>query len=186
MWCANTDSQRILADLLIAYLESQLCELTRTGLPVVPSLEDTLSTTHPFSDFVDIPFALDPLHLIDPFTAPPGWEQTFELAPLEALQSESRHFILPTTPYDISPVGIFTPLRDVINPKLPDPKNGEHVLGLVQPKMFCADANDHEHPMAPTSREGWEPFVWNGEKHFWVSSEVGARIRVEIVVNAGR
>lgn len=40
--------------------------------------------------------------------------------------------------------------------------------------------------MAPSSREGWEPFVWNGEKHFWVSETVGARIRVDIKVKAGR
>jgi len=52
--------------------------------------------------------------------------------------------------------------------------------------MFCADANDREHPMAPSSREGWEPFVWNGEKHFWVSETIGARIKVDIKVKAGR
>jgi hypothetical protein len=52
--------------------------------------------------------------------------------------------------------------------------------------MFCADANDAANPMKPTTHEGWEPFVWNGEKHFWVSNTVGARIRVEIKVNEGR
>lgn len=175
-----------MADLLVAYLEYELCQVTRFGLPVVPSSSDTLSSTDPFSSFVDVPFPLDTLHLVDPFTAPDNWESTFEAGPLESLRSESRHFVLPQTPYSISPVSIFTPLRDVIDPKKPDPNSGETVLGILQPEMFCADANDHEHPMAPVEREGWEPFVWNGEKHFWVSDTVGARIKVDIKVKAGR
>lgn len=175
-----------MADLLIAYLEYELCQVTRFGLPTVPPSPDTLSSTQPFSYSVDVPFPLDTLHLVDPFTAPENWESSFELGPLQSLRTESRHFVLPQTPYSISPVSIFTPLRDVIDPKNPDPATGEHVLGVLQPEMFCADANDHENPMAPVEREGWEPFVWNGEKHFWVSDTVGARIKVDIKVKAGR
>lgn len=175
-----------MADLLVAYLEYELCQVTRYGLPVVPASSETISSIDPFSAFVDVPFPLDTLHLIDPFTAPDNWESSFKLGPLESLRSENRHFVLPQTPYSISPVSIFTPLRDVVNPKKPDPNTAEGVLGILQPEMFCADANDHEHPMAPAEREGWEPFVWNGEKHFWVSDKVGARIKVDIKVKAGR
>jgi hypothetical protein len=178
--------QRVLADLLSAYFESELCLLSFYGLPVVPSHLVTLATPDPFSSLVDIPFPLDTLHLVDPVTAPEGWEKTFDLAPLSRLTSESRHFVLPTTPYGVPPVGLFTPLRDVLDPTRPDPKDGAHVLELVQPRMFCADANDAANPMKPTTHDGWEPFVWNGEKHFWVSNTVGARIRVEIKVNEGR
>nr|XP_031858962.1 uncharacterized protein CI109_005630 [Kwoniella shandongensis]KAA5526034.1 hypothetical protein CI109_005630 [Kwoniella shandongensis] len=182
----NARGHRILADLLISYLESELCMLTHYGLPVVPPVADTISSTDPFSDLVDIPFPLDTLHLVDPVTPPPNWESTFDLKPLQALTEERRFFVLPSTPYSVPPVGIFTPLRDVVDPKKPDPTSGKHITGLIQPKLFCADANDPQHPMAPTKFEGWEKFVWNGEKHYWVSSTVGARIRVEITVTAGR
>ncbi|EIW71857.1 hypothetical protein TREMEDRAFT_38095 [Tremella mesenterica DSM 1558] len=182
----NARGHRILADLLIAYLESELCQLNRFGIPP-PRIEfDTISTTLLSSDLVSIPFNLDSPHMTDPTTPPPGWESTFDLEPLQRLTSESRHFVLPTTPYSIPLVGLFTPLRDVVNPRQPDPSSSRHVTGLVQPRMFCADANDHDNPMTPTSSEGWEPFVWNGEKHFWVSSTIGARIRVDIKVNEGR
>lgn len=160
--------------------------LSKFGLPTVPSISSTLGTSESFSKLIDIPFPLDTLHLVDPVTAPEGWEETFKLEPLAKLSTESRHFVLPITPYEIPPVGLFIPLEDVIDPTRPDPPTASHVLGLLQPKMFCADANDHERPMVPTSSEGWEKFVWNGEKHFWVSSTVGARIRVEIEVSSGR
>ncbi|WVR07844.1 hypothetical protein IAU60_004887 [Kwoniella sp. DSM 27419] len=177
---------RILADLLVAYLESELCMLTHYGLPVVPAVTDTISTTEAFASLVDIPFPLDTLHLVDPVTPPQGWEATFDQGPLDSLASESRHFVLPSTPYSIPPVGMFTPLRDVVDPTEPDPVSGQHITGLVQPQLFCADANDKQHPMKPTSSDGWEPFVWNGEKHYWVSKTPGSRIRVEIKVHAGR
>lgn len=147
---------------------------------------DTVSTTDPFSSLVDIPFPLDTLHLVDPATPPEGWETTFDREPLEELKSESRHFVLPSSPYSVPPVGIFTPLRDVVDPKKPDPSSGKHITGLVQPELFCADANDAQNPMKPTTANGWKPFVWNGEKHYWMSDVVGARIRVEIKVTAGR
>lgn len=182
----NARGHRILADLLIAYLETELCQLNRYGLPVIPSHQRTTSTTNPSSELVDIPFALDSPHMTDPARPPSGWETTFDEEPLQALLNESRHFVLPATPYSVPLVNMFTPLREVVDPFKPDPDSPRHLLGLPQPKMFCADANDHDNPMVPTTHDGWEPFVWNGEKHFWVSSTVGARIRVEIKVNAGR
>ncbi|WWC91519.1 uncharacterized protein L201_006465 [Kwoniella dendrophila CBS 6074] len=177
---------RILADLLISYLESELCMLTHYGLPIVPSISDTVETTEDFSNFVDVPFRLDTLHLVDPVTPPKGWEETFDLEPLSKLKNENRKFVLPTTPYYIPPVGIFTPLRDIVNPKQSDPESSKHITGLIQPELFCADANDKENPMKPTTSKGWKPFVWNGEKHYWVSDIPGSRIRVEIKVTAGR
>ena len=152
----------------------------------MPNFDDTISTSHAFSDLVSVPFALDTLHLVDPFTAPEGWEKSFEQEPLNRLTGELRHFVLPTTPYEISQVSMFTPLRDVVDPQASDPKTPSHILNLPQPEMYCADANDEKNPMKPTSFDGWEPFVWNREKHFWVTDTVGARIRVEIKVNAGR
>ena len=182
----TSSSQRILADLFIGYIEYELCMLTKYGLPIVPSHLDTIATSEPASRLIQIPFPLDSPKLVDPITAPVGWEKTFELEPIESIASERRHFVLPTTPYSLPMVSLFTPLRDVVDPFKPDPASPQHILGLVQPKLYCADANDHENPMNPTSREGWNPFVWNGEKHFWVSSTVGARIAVDITVQAGR
>lgn len=181
-----TDWQRVMADLLISILETELCRLNTWGLPIVPRLEDTISTTAQFSHLVEIDFQLDTPEMTDPLTPPEGWEATFEEGPLDKITNELRHFVLPTTPYAISQVSLFTPLREIVDPTSPDPASPSHILSLPQPEMFCADANDHENPMAPTSYEGWEPFVWNGEKHFWVSSTIGSRIRVEIKVNAGR
>ncbi|ODN76243.1 hypothetical protein L202_06166 [Cryptococcus amylolentus CBS 6039] len=182
----NARGHRVLADTLISYLESELCMLTRYGLPVVPPIEDTIASTNPFSSLVDVPFALDTLHLVDPVTPPEGWEETFDLAPLQKLRDERRLFVVPSSPYAIPPVGVFTPLREVVDPHKPDPASGAHIEGLRQPQLFCADANDKKNPMTPTVADGWEPFVWNGEKHYWVADKPGARIRVEIKVNAGR
>ena len=176
----------MLADILIAYLETELCLLTRYGLPIIPSHEETMSSTKPFSALVDIPFPLDTLDLVDPEEPPIGWKSSFDTVSLGKIALESRHFALSSSPYAIPPVGFFVPLRDVVDPAKSDPSSARHVWGLPQPKMFCADANDHEQPMSPTSHEGWDPFIWNSEKHYWVSSTPGARIRVEIIVTAGR
>ncbi|WVN89227.1 uncharacterized protein L203_104445 [Cryptococcus depauperatus CBS 7841] len=183
---ANARGHRLLSDLLIAYMESELCMLSRYGLPTIPPIEDTVSSTNPFSDLIDVLFPLDSLHLVSPSIAPDNWEETFKLEPLQALAKEKRLFIIPSNPYVIPHVGIFTPLRDVIDPKQPDPDSGKHITGIAQPELFCADANDKLNPMAPTKAEGWEPFVWNGEKHYWNSSIPGSRITVNIKVNAGQ
>lgn len=123
---------------------------------------------------------------IDWSQPPEGWEATFDKDKIHALGKERRHFALPQTPYTIPFVSMFTPLRDLIDSTKPDPTTPGHILNLVQPNMFCADANDQQHPMKPHTAEGWEPYVWNEEKHYWVSSTVGAKIRVDIKVNAGR
>ena len=111
----------------------ELCRLAHWGLPIVPSLSDTISTTAPFEELVNVDFPLDTPHMTDPLNPPPGWESSFDQDPLDRLKSEARHFVLPTTPYEISLVGMFTPLRDVVDPKRTDPSSGAHVINLPQP-----------------------------------------------------
>lgn len=182
--------QRLLGDLLVAHLESELCLLQHYGLPVVPPVDDTISTTNPASSLIEVDFPLPvPAHageVIDWSQPPDGWEATFDMSKIDAISGEKRHFALAQTPYNVPFVPIFTPLREVIDPAQPDPDSPSHILTIAQPNLFCADANDRDHPMKPSYHEGWETYVWNGEKHYWVSSTVGARIRVDIKVNQGR
>jgi hypothetical protein len=164
--------------------------LSHFGLPVVPDLDATIATSNDASSLIDVTFDMPQPVRVDgavDWTKPPdGWEETFDSARLEQIGNEKRHFALSQTPYSLPFVSMFTPLRDVIDPLKPDPSTPAHILELVQPNLFCADANNRQNPMQPTTHDGWEPFVWNSEKHYWVSSQVGARIRVDIKVNAGR
>jgi len=162
--------------------------LSHYGLPTVPPLEDTIATSNDASSLIDVSFDIpEPVGVdIDWSNPPDGWDDSFDSDRLQKLGDEKRHFALPQTPYAVPFVSMFSPLRDVINPSKADPSGPSHILDLVQPAMFCADANDRKHPMQPTEHDGWEPFVWNNEKHYWVSSTVGAKIRVDIEVNAGR
>lgn len=164
--------------------------LEHYGLPIVPAIEDTIATDNDASSLIDISFDMPQPARVDgvvDWTKPPdGWEETFDHDKLQSIGTEQRHFALPQSPYSLPFVTMFTPLREVIDPSKPDPTDPSHILELRQPNLFCADANNRNNPMQPTSSEGWEPFVWNGEKHYWVSSQVGARIRVEIKVAAGR
>ncbi|GFZ44294.1 hypothetical protein JCM24511_02016 [Saitozyma sp. JCM 24511] len=177
---------RILADLLISYFDTELCLLAIHGVPESTTRPGTLATTEPFSSFIDIPFPMDTLFIDDPSSAPQGWDETFDEALLPLLLSESRRFVVPTSPFSVPPVGLFTPLSEVNDPTQPDPTDPNSLLYLPQPDLFCADSNDPVNPMRPQSSEGWTEFVWNKEKHYWVSDKVGARIRVDIKANEGR
>lgn len=181
-----TDVKRLLADILIAYLETELCLLKRYGLPGIPDIDHTISTSDPFSSLIEVPFPMDVPYMVNPSAAPLGWEHSFNHELLSALSFEKRHFASLTDPYSVPPVGFFTPLREVVDPTKPDSQSAEHLLNLPQPEMFCADANDEEDPMIPVRHGGWEKFAWNGEKHSWNSETIGARITVDILVNAGR
>lgn len=172
--------------MLISYLDSLLCSVVLSGLPPAYPPDDTLSSTSPFSDHIAVPFAMDTLHLVSPTEAPADWETTFDPSRLLSLGTEARHFLLPPSPYALPAVSEFTPLREVVSPASLDPLSASHILSLRQPRLFCADANDPAHPLTPSAHAGWAPYVWNGEKHYWVSSTPGARIRVEIQVSAGR
>lgn len=182
----NARGHRVLADLLIAYLESELCMLHHYGLPVVPSVEETIATTEPASSLVDVPFPFQIDRSVDWSEVPAEWETTFDKGKLAALGEERRHFALPQTPYSVPFFTTFKPLSEVLDPDVADPATPDHIMKFPQPTLYCADANDPEHPMKPTEHEGWEAWDWRGEKHYWVSSTVGARIRVEIQVAAGR
>jgi hypothetical protein len=184
--CLADPVQRILADVLISYFDTELCLLAAHGVPEATSRPDTLATTQPFSSFIDIPFPMDTLFIDDPSSAPEGWDETFDEELLPLLLSESRQFVVPTSPFSVPPVGLFTPLSEVNDPTQPDPTDPNSLLYLPQPDLFCADSNDPVNPMRPKSSEGWTEFVWNKEKHYWVSDKVGARIRVDIKANEGR
>jgi hypothetical protein len=156
-------------------------------LPEPLPKEKTLASKEPYSSFIDISFPFDAPKMTDPRKPPPGWESSFDEDSIARIASESRQFVAPLTPYAVPISPLFEPLREVVDPKHPeDPPDASHILGLIQPKAFCADANDKEHPMKPYSAEGWKEYVWGKEKHYWVSDTVGSRIRVDIKVAQGR
>ncbi|BEI86200.1 hypothetical protein CcaverHIS002_0604870 [Cutaneotrichosporon cavernicola] len=182
----NARGHRLLADLLIAYLESELCMLHHFGLPTVPSVEETIATTNPASSLVELSFPFQMDGAVDWTIVPDDWEVTFDEDKLAAIGEERRHFALPQTPYSIPFFNTFQPLSEVLDPSKPDPPRPDHIMSLPQPTLYCADANDPKHPMQPVEHEGWEAWDWKGEKHYWISSTIGARIRVDIKVSAGR
>jgi hypothetical protein len=173
---------------LTAYLEFELCRVSILGLPESLDPIHTLATSDKFDAAIDINFPFDTPHMSDPRKPPDGWEQTFNDSAIAAIAQESRHFLSRPSPYALPLTEIFTPLREIVTDSSPasDPPNADKLLHLVQPEMFCADANDPEHPMRPTIADGWEEYVWNNEKHYWVSDKVGSRIRVDIKVAEGR
>lgn len=182
----NAREHRLLADLLIGYLESQLCELSRHGLPAVPERALTIASDGVFGDFIELDPDVQTPGVVD-WTAPPdGWEKTFDRVALDRIGEERRHFALPTSPYAVRSLGMFTPLELFVDPEQPDPPTADRILHALQPKPFCADANDREHPMTPRVADGWKAWDWQGEKHYWISDTPGSRISVDIQVNAGR
>lgn len=180
--------QRVLADVLTSYLEYELCRVSILGLPKDRQPSMTLATHASFESMIDLSFPFDPPHMTDPKTPPPGWESMFNASAIKAIARESRQFITKISPYSLPLTEIFTPLRDVVSDASPtdDPTTPDALLDLVQPQMFCADANDPQHPMRPVISDGWREYDWNGEKHYWVSDQVGARIRVDVKVTEGR
>ncbi len=179
-------SQRILADLLISYFESQICYAKTIGLPQSDPIDLTIATEDAFSALIDTSTPYEPLTLSDPASPPPGWESSFNENTIDRIGWEAKTFVSPVSPYAPPVVPLFQPLRDIVDSSKQDPSDGSHILGLVQPKAFCADANDPDFPMTPASADGWRKFSWNDEKHYWVSDTVGAKIRVDIKVAQGR
>jgi hypothetical protein len=174
-----------MADLLVSYFESQICEYETLGLPTTPPQDVTLFTSEPFSDFISVPFPFDSPHAAEK-DAPEGWEKTFDNESIARMAFEPKLFVDASDPYSVPWTPIEQPLRDVVDPTKPDPGNAEHITGIVQPKLFCADANDPVNPMAPVKSEGWRKYVWKAEKHYWLSDTPKARIRVDIKVAQGR
>lgn len=185
----NARGHRVLTDITISYLESELCQLNTYGLPVVPSVDLTIGTSAPASSLIDEDFPMMAFPVdgkIDWSQPPEGWETTYDQSKIDAIGTEKRHFALPQSPYAIPFVSAFKPLEEVLSPDSPDPESAAHIHSIPQPDLFCADANDPKHPMQPSLHDNWEPYDWKGEKHYWVSSTVGARLRVPIKVSAGR
>lgn len=176
----------MLADLLTSYLEYELCRVSILGLPAPPKTEQTLATTSDFGSAIHLGFPFDTPRMTDPKTPPEGWESTFNTSAGSLIASEPRKFLARPSPYSLPLTEIFTPLRDVVSDTSPDPTSPDKLLNLVQPQMYCADANDPKNPLHPIIADGWKEYVWNGEKHYWVSDRVGARIRVNVKVAEGR
>jgi hypothetical protein len=174
-----------MADLLIAYLESQICEYGEIGVPEPPSRDTTVGTTLPFSDFITATFPFDNIAAGDEVEGD-AWKSTYDHESLSRIAFEPKRFVGLMDPLGIPFTPIEQPLRDVVDDTRPSPENADLLLNLVQPKPFCADANDPENPMKPTKSEGWEKFVWKNEKHFWKSDKPGKRISVDIDVSQGR
>lgn len=181
----NARGHRILADLLIAYLESQACQYQTLGTSVAPKTEWTIASTDEYAKFIDIGF---------PFVSPrpqitgaePGWEETFNQDAIDRMAYEHKWFVEPIDPLAIPFTPIDQPLRDVVDPTVPDRGSASHLTSLAQPQLFCADANDPVNPMNPTASDGWRVYVWKNEKHYWLSDTPGATIRVDIKVSQGR
>lgn len=185
----NMRGHRIMADVLIAYFEQQLCILNTLGdssdhqpQPV----DETVLTTDEFSQLVDIGFPLLEWADFDVKKPPSNWQDTFDTSLVSRIGDEAKLFVGPRDSFAPPLIPMFQPLRDIVSHTDPDPKTPAHIQNLRQPKPFCADANDPEHPMQPVSSDGWEAYAWREEKHYWVTSQVGARIRVNIEVNEGR
>ncbi len=168
----------MLADILIAYLERQLCLVSALGLPPDPPRDTTIATFQPFSSLIEVAFPFDVKQVK---SAPDPSDERYD-----RIAHEMRHFAGPPSPYAVPVTPLFQHLELVVNPAKPDPDNAEYILGLIQPKPFCADANDPVSPMKPAISEGWRPYAWHNEKHYWVSDMPGARLRVDIKVHAGR
>lgn len=171
---------------MTSYLEYELCRVSILGLPAPPKTEHTLATTSAFSTAIDLDFPFDTPRMTDPKTPPEGWETTFNASAIALISQESRRFLSRPSPYALPLTEIFTPLRDIVSDTTADPATPDGLLDLVQPQMYCADANDPKNPLRPIIADGWKEYVWNGEKHYWVSDRVGARIRVDIKVAEGR
>jgi hypothetical protein len=178
--------QRVLADLLISYLENQICYVNTIGLQQSDPIDLTIATEDTFGSLIDASTPYKSLTLFDPANPPSGWQDSFNKDTIDKIGWESKTFVSPLSPYAPPLTPLTQPLRDVIDPSKQDPSDARKILGLIQPKVFCADANDPEHPMAPASADGWSKYAWNDEKHYWVSDTVGAKIRVDIKVSQGR
>ena len=174
-----------MADLLIAYFEGQICEYDLNGVPANPPLDVTVGTTLPFGEFVDVDFAFESIKA-GMETEGEAWKSTYDTDALAKMAFERKLFVEPLDVLGVPFTPIEQPLREVVNPEKNDSDDAKHLLELVQPKPFCADANDPVNPMKPTVSIGWERFVWMEEKHFWKSKKPGSKISVDIEVSQGR
>lgn len=189
----NIRGHRVLADILIGYFERQLCVLDAIGPPRAQTLDETLQTALTFDELIDVQASVDWVIDYDP-VASADWQHSYDPELADVLASERRMLVGPASPFAVPPTPIFQPIRDILPEDDPqvgwsagrDPPNAAHILDLIQPKPFCADANDKERPLTPSRVDGWRAWDFRGEKHYWVSDTPGARISVDIDVAEGR
>lgn len=174
-----------MADLLIAYFEGQMCEYDLNGVPSNPPSDVTVGTTLPFGEFIDAEFAFES---VKPGEEAEGdaWKSTYDTEALGRMAFEKKLFVEPLDILGVPFTPIEQPLREIVSPDREDSGDAKNLLEIVQPKPFCADANDPVNPMKPTVSIGWERFVWMEEKHFWKSKKPGSKISVDIEVNQGQ
>lgn len=168
----NTRGHRVLSDLITSYLSTRLCFIRS----ITSSLAQTTGSSSSPSDMVRLSNLTHHWNSTD---------EDIQYGPalyLEDLKNETYHFIVPD-PLSVPSIPFNIPHSQVFDPvSHPDSVDSVH---LDSPKPFCADANDPNSPLNPREREGWEPYVWKNEKHFWVSNTPGARIVVDITVSEG-
>lgn len=189
----NIRGHRVLADILIGYFERQLCVLDALGPPRAQTLDETLQTGLTFDELVDVSADVDWVIDYDP-VASADWKHSYDADLAETLANEKRLFVGPASPFAVPPTPIFQPIRDILPEDDPqvgwsaghDPPSAAHILDLIQPKPFCADANDKENPLTPSRVDGWRAWDFRGEKHYWISDTPGSRISVDIDVSEGR
>lgn len=173
--------QRLLADILVAYFETVLCEMESDDLEGWTADENWLGGG---SHTIDTSAG-------EAFETLVGRNRTFPPMTQDGPEVEATTyaFLSLPAPSTIPPVPLPAPLSLYLDYKRPDPSaifTGPASHLNLKPVPFCADANDPDSPLTPKESSGWTTMVWKNEKHFWIADEVGARIVVDVKANEGR
>ncbi|KIO29582.1 hypothetical protein M407DRAFT_167269 [Tulasnella calospora MUT 4182] len=179
----TAEGQRLLADIVVAHLESVFCEMDRDAWDEKHGLSEwTKEETWVGGGSLTVNSASTFKSLVA--------EKNFPaLIPGEpSLSATAYEFLsLPNTT-SVQPIALPHPLDTILDVSEPDPESWEDFYSAKSkvPRPFCADANSKVQPFKPKHNTGWKTMVWKNEKHFWVSDTVGAEISVDIKVNEGR
>ncbi|KAG8933358.1 hypothetical protein FRC01_009683 [Tulasnella sp. 417] len=179
----TAEGQRLLADIVVAHLESVFCEMDRDAWDEKHDLAEwTKAETWIGGGSLTTDRAATFKSLVSEKNFPalnPG-EPSISVTAYDFLS-------LPNTT-SVQPVPLPQPLDIILDVSEPDPDSWEDIYTTKNkvPRPFCADANSKVQPFKPKINTGWKTMVWKNEKHFWVSDTVGAEISVDIKVNEGR
>ncbi|KAG9002925.1 hypothetical protein FRB90_011284 [Tulasnella sp. 427] len=175
--------QRLLGDVVVAYLESVFCEMERDAWE---EKNDLTEWTQAETWIGGGPLTVDTATTFDALVA----EKSFPaLIPGEpSITSTAYDFLSLGNATSVQPVPLPKSLDTILDVAKPDPPSWEEFYASINkvPRPFCADANSKIQPLKPKHNTGWRTMVWKNEKHFWVSDTVGAEISVDIKVNEGR
>ncbi|KAG8907442.1 hypothetical protein FRB99_004237 [Tulasnella sp. 403] len=181
----SAQGHKLLADLMIGYIEGMLCQIDQDEYDALYDQQKwsetenwigggayTLDKAVSFSSLVG-------RQTFAPLTAgqDPVTENTYDFLSLPHAAS------VPILPLP-NPWSIYN-----VDQHADDPDSWDYLYkhAKLNPKPFCADANDKNHPLKPRpDSNGWTTMVWRHEKHFWVSDKVGSKLVVDISVNEGR